>query len=1125
MAVQFILGRSGTGKTSLCIRSITNALQNTASAQPLVLLVPEQATYQAEHALLADQKIPGFSRLSVLSFDRLKYLLLGKNTPTSDISRLGQQMILQKILTQNADRLKIYKNSAHLPGLAAELAKTIVELHEADKDLSEIAELTENLKKQNAHLAALKFADIATIMQEYLNFIEPAFTNPDIQLTEARTKIADSHLLKNARVWVDGFASFTTQQLLLLVEIMQTAENLNIALCLDPAAIDLNTPQLEPTSIFSQTERTYESLIEIIKKRNLHLAEPITLKQPLRFTNSPPLAHIEANIFQITSSEPTQSCDAVKITAASNARAEVANTAQQITDLIRNKGYRFRDIAVIVSDLTAYQHYIEATFPDYGIEYFLDQPKPMLQHPAVELIASALSAATTNFSSSDIFAYLKTDLANLTRPETDILENYCLAFGVDANSWTQKQDWDFAADTDIHFDEKQINNLRKKTTAPLLKLRSALKINETITAADFTHAIFDLLKELNTAQNLAEQNDRQDQHAQFFDKLVTIFDELNEIFDEDRMTAKELTAILLSALATITLKLIPQKLDQVLISSIDRSRHPELKAVFIIGATQKQFPSSVKFDPILTDSDRAAAELHDFVLAERIAQQLTARQYLAYIAFTRPTNLLNISYPLADDSGKSIMPSPFIANLKKLFTDLDLQYAAPDNNLENITSKDQLTQLLCENLAPDNPTCNPDFSEITEQLLADTELNQTGQFIKNALAYKNEASLDTGKLPAPPPAITCSNSRLRNFAACPYKHFANYTLKLKERQLAGFEPIDLGNFYHAVLDKIAKALKKQNLDFATASENQLDQICEEQIELTLTTDHALAHFIKTSVRNKFVIDSASEVLRECIHDYAALSKAGDFRQYTSELSFGPRENNSTNLTLPLPDNQTLNLNGIIDRIDIAEIEGKQVALIFDYKRKETSLSWPNIYHALDMQMPIYMLAAKQLAPNGKPIDAIAGAFYLPVESPPQLTSLSNLDNPNTKFERKAKGILNGTFFKYLDKNAEKGWNGFYNFAIKDDEPYGNFNNSASLKPDQFENLLEFAKTKIKQLATDIIAGKIDINPTKTNTAQSCDYCPYKTLCRFDPLTNDCNRCPTIKKEQVLELIETPGPDN
>jgi ATP-dependent helicase/nuclease subunit B len=73
MAVQFILGRSGTGKTSYCVRAIVDALLE-PSEQPLLFLVPEQATYQAERAILADKRISGYHRLHILSFDRLQFL-------------------------------------------------------------------------------------------------------------------------------------------------------------------------------------------------------------------------------------------------------------------------------------------------------------------------------------------------------------------------------------------------------------------------------------------------------------------------------------------------------------------------------------------------------------------------------------------------------------------------------------------------------------------------------------------------------------------------------------------------------------------------------------------------------------------------------------------------------------------------------------------------------------------------------------------------------------------------------------------------------------------------------------------------------------------------------------------
>ena len=80
MAIQFILGRSGTGKTRCCIRAIVDVLLE-QSEQRLILLVPEQATYQAERAILADERIAGYNRLHVLSFDRLNSCCWVKTPP------------------------------------------------------------------------------------------------------------------------------------------------------------------------------------------------------------------------------------------------------------------------------------------------------------------------------------------------------------------------------------------------------------------------------------------------------------------------------------------------------------------------------------------------------------------------------------------------------------------------------------------------------------------------------------------------------------------------------------------------------------------------------------------------------------------------------------------------------------------------------------------------------------------------------------------------------------------------------------------------------------------------------------------------------------------------------------
>ena len=145
MAVQFVLGRSGTGKTSYCVRAIADALLE-PSEQPLLFLVPEQATYQAERAILSDPRIGGYHRLHILSFDRLQFLLLGKNTARPAISRIGRQMIVHKILRDNLDKLQIFGSSALLPGFAREMASTITELHQYAKNADEIEGLLKYLE-------------------------------------------------------------------------------------------------------------------------------------------------------------------------------------------------------------------------------------------------------------------------------------------------------------------------------------------------------------------------------------------------------------------------------------------------------------------------------------------------------------------------------------------------------------------------------------------------------------------------------------------------------------------------------------------------------------------------------------------------------------------------------------------------------------------------------------------------------------------------------------------------------------------------------------------------------------------------------------------------------------------
>ena len=85
MGLRFIIGPAGSGKTQYIIDSVIEGLLRDGSASqgpeagpfdilskpPVLIIVPDQATFQMEKAILEDGRIRGFMNLHVLGFRRL----------------------------------------------------------------------------------------------------------------------------------------------------------------------------------------------------------------------------------------------------------------------------------------------------------------------------------------------------------------------------------------------------------------------------------------------------------------------------------------------------------------------------------------------------------------------------------------------------------------------------------------------------------------------------------------------------------------------------------------------------------------------------------------------------------------------------------------------------------------------------------------------------------------------------------------------------------------------------------------------------------------------------------------------------------------------------------------------
>ena len=274
------------------------------------------------------------------------------------------------------------------------------------------------------------------------------------------------------------------------------------------------------------------------------------------------------------------------------------------------------------------------------------------------------------------------------------------------------------------------------------------------------------------------------------------------------------------------------------------------------------------------------------------------------------------------------------------------------------------------------------------------------------------------------------------------------------------------------------------------------------------------------MHNAFIISSAVETVQDCLVDYARSARASSFALAATEIEFGPGKDNTC--AIELDDGTMLNLTGKIDRVDIANIDGDNVALLYDYKRQVRSgaIDYKKISSGLDIQLPVYMIAVSGMVVNGKTIDHLAGAFLLPVEFSPESDSPKVVDAVEQKYKRKGRGFLNGAYCDDIDRTVDSGWSDYYTFYIgRKDGPYAYFNNSSALKPDQFDRLLAYVRDQIVKLAGGIVDGCVEIHPARIGTFEPCKWCDYVSLCRFDSQVNEYNVLPAVTKQQLIERLE------
>lgn len=1148
MKLKFILGRAGTGKTHYILEHIKKTVTLEPEGPPVILLVPEQATFQAEYTLAG--KIGGTVRSQVLSFRRLAHRVLLETGGAAKvpIGELGKRMVLRELLERYHTELKLFSKSAGRTGFADTLARIIGEF-------KTYLITPENLETAvrvvgNSDLLRDKLSDLALLYRELESYLNSRFTDPDDYLNLLAQRLPEANSFKGAEIWIDGFKGFTPQEIRVILSCFKIADNVNIALCIEPGLIE---QELDRENVFYPVWDTYRNLINLVKNNGIELEKPVLHgdKTPYRFTNSPDIAHLENCFFTHPAPVSGGQVTGIKLVAGSNRRAEVEACAREILRLVTDRGFRWREIALILRDMEPYHELLASVFSDYGIPFFVDRKRNVMHHPLVELIRSSLEIIEKDWSYQPVFRYLKTDLVPVDREDIYLLENYVLAHGIRGRRWIDGQEWNYVRRYTLGEDQKvseqetqflaKINEIRILASNAMIGFCERMSGAETVKQKSL--ALYSLLEELQTAQtienwrNEAESGghlDKAREHAQIWSNVINLLDEIVEAMGDEKLDTETYRAVLDAGFESMTVGLIPPGLDQVVVASLDRSRSPEVRAAFILGANEGILPSRMSAEGIFSDSEREKLESIGLTIAPGGRRKAFEEQFLVYTALTRASELLWLSYPVADDEGRAMNPSPVIDRVRQLLPEVqETSYQVEPLTGENqecdefIVHPGRALSYLINRLREfmNGASIGNEWWNLYNWFIINRAGEQNRVF--NSLFHVNsEDRIGRDKcttLYGNP--VRASISRLEKFKACPFAHFSTYGLKLEDRRIHRLDAPDMGEFFHAALKDFTCRIKESAQDWGALSHDQLLALSDEVVEQL--APKLQSEILLSTARYRYLTGKLKRTVNRAVLTLAEHARRSDFRPVAAELAFG-NGGQVPPLKLNLSDGILMELSGRIDRLDAAEKDGHVYLRIIDYKSSEQDIRIQEIYQGLKLQLLAYLNVALQyytqiLGKEAKP----AGVLYYAIREP-----MINVSGPKTMDEAaklvlnrlKMRGLLlnDREVFRLMDNTTESGWSELFPVALRQDGSF--YANAPVIDERQFQLLQKYLNGVFVEVGEEILSGNVEIHPYRDKHTSACKFCGYKPVCKFDNMLKDnvYRAVPQISTADIWDLIAGKG---
>lgn len=1138
MSLRFIYGRAGSGKTRLCLEEIKTEILD-GRGKPLIFLVPEQFTFQSERDLIIALGKSGIIGNYVLSFRRLAHMVFNEvgGSTAVHLHPAGKCMIIYSILDRFSKELKLFSKSADRQGYVNKLATLFTEFKQYNITPAILSGLGERVDEGRA--LKIKLGELAKIYSEYERIMEDRYLDSDDDLTLAAEKMRESEMCSGAEIWIDGFSGFTPQEYSLIRVLLERASRVNVSLCTDVLE-DIGDGS-SGIDVFSKVKSVYKKLSSMADTLGILVEKPVSMQNdpPYRLKDSRELSHLEKYFNAYPYNVYSAKTKDLTLFYSLNLFSEIEACAAEIVRLMRDEGLRSRDIAVVMQSMGSYERLIEVVFKDYDIPHFIDRKKEITDHPLTRLILSTMDIFKENWSYESVFRYLKTGFAGLETEEIDRLENYVLACGIRGSRWTNGKDWTLSPDfipgeKEGEAEEdalKEINRIKNIVTAPLLDFRDKTRGKKT--ASEICAALYDFLCKIDVPNRLQSYIDGlrsagwlslAEEYDRIWSIITEVFDQAVEVIGETAFNIERFSNILKIGFSEYKIGLIPASLDQVLVGSIERSKSHEIKALFILGANDGVLPSVSKEEGILTDSDRAGLSDLGIELAGDTRAKAFDEQFLIYKTLAASGKYLRISWPIADNEGKSLRHSIIISRLRMLFPKIteDSNVLEPDTLEEEIklvSGRMPAFRNLVRALrkASDGQELDELWKAVYFWFGKNIEWEQKRKAIRASFEYKNTA-LPVGSGTAQKlygnPAYS-SVSRLESFASCPFSYFVQYGLRAKERKVYSFSPLDVGTFMHDVIERFSRMLEEEDILWRDIDKEFCDINAKKIIDQLL--EEMKGGGFAGSKRYKTLAERLGRVISRSLRLISEHIKRSKFEPIEFETDFRDKGKYPP-IEIELDSGQRVKLTGRIDRVDqLVTDEGKYLRII-DYKSGSKDFKLEDAYYGLQIQLLTYLDALWKEKDGYLP----GGAFYVRLDDP--VVS----GNPFMSTEEIEKAIMkklrmNGLvladvkLIRQMDLTLE-GTSLIIPVRLRKGDV---INSSSAVTEQQFVLLRNHIRRLLKQTCEEIMRGTVSIKPYRKKQISPCGYCRYSPVCQFDVTMKDntYKNLQSLKNDEIWRKIE------